>query len=183
MARGLKAGHETVRLRQWRDSDLGGYAEMNADPEVMRHFPRPLTFSESKRFLERSRALIEERGWGFWAVDVEGAFAGFVGLARPSFTAHFTPAVEIAWRLRREYWGRGIAFRASRMAEDYAFSALKLPQLVSFTAVGNLKSRSLMERLGFQRKEDEDFMHPRVPLDSPILRHVLYRKRNPHFPA
>jgi hypothetical protein len=56
---------------------------------------------------------MEERGWGFWAVEVKGAadtgapFIGFVGLSIPSFEAHFTPCVEIGWRLAREHWGFG----------------------------------------------------------------------------
>jgi RimJ/RimL family protein N-acetyltransferase len=174
-----RSGRERVSLRQWRDSDLGGYAEMNADAEVMRHFPRALTRAESKMYMDRCRALVDERGWGLWAVDVDGVFAGFTGLSRPRFTSHFTPCVEIGWRLRRQYWGRGIAHKAALAAESHAFLVLRLAELVSFTAVENLRSRRLMERLDFHRKEGEDFMHPLLPLDSPLLWHVLYWKENP----
>jgi hypothetical protein len=51
-----------VTLRQWRDSDLAGYAEMNADVEVMRHFPSTLTLDESRSYMDRSRKIIDERG-------------------------------------------------------------------------------------------------------------------------
>jgi RimJ/RimL family protein N-acetyltransferase len=152
---------------------------MNADQEVMRHFPRTLSYDESKGFMDRCRAAIDERGWGLWAVDVDGEFAGFTGLSRPRFTSHFTPCVEIGWRLRREFWGRSIAYEAALAAEAYAFEVLGLPELVSFTAVENVRSRRLMERLDFHRNESEDFMHPLLPADSPLLRHVLYRKGNP----
>lgn len=152
---------------------------MNGDQEVMRHFPRTLSHDESKGFMDRSRSAIDERGWGLWAVDVDGEFAGFTGLSKPRFTSHFTPCVEIAWRLRREFWGRGIAYEAALAAEAYAFEVLRLPELVSFTAVENVRSRRLMERLDFHRNESEDFMHPLLPADSPLLRHVLYRKKNP----
>jgi RimJ/RimL family protein N-acetyltransferase len=167
-----------VSLRSWRDSDLVPYAEMNADPEVMRFFPKPLSLEESTAALGRVRARLEERGWGLWAVDVGGAFAGFTGLAEPAFTAHFTPAVEIGWRLRREYWGRGIAVAAARQAEAYAFQTLRLPALVSFTYSGNLRSRRLMERLGMRRKEEDDFLHPLLESAHPLAAHVLYRKAN-----
>ena len=130
-----------ISLRQWKDSDLEPYAEMNADPEVMRFFPRPLTKEESSDFFKRARADIDRRGWGLWVVEVDGAFAGFTGLAEPRFVAHFTPCVEIGWRLRREYWGRGIAYEAALLAESFAFGNLKLPELVSFTTVVNLRSR------------------------------------------
>lgn len=106
---------EQLTLRQWRDSDLEPYAAMNADPEVMRYFPALLSHEESAASLERMRRAIDDRGWGQWAVEVDGAFAGFTGLSVPGFSAPFTPCVEIGWRLRREFWGRSLAIgRRSR---------------------------------------------------------------------
>src|SRR6185436_1912252 len=99
---------EQILLRQWRDSDLEPFAAMNADPEVMRYFPSVLTKSETSASLERLRRAIDERGWGLWAVEVDGNFAGFTGLSIPNFTAHFTPCTEIGWRFRHEYWGRSL---------------------------------------------------------------------------
>lgn len=166
-------------LRQWRDDDVEPYAEMNADPEVMRFFPKPLTKKESKESLDRLRSRIDQRGWGLWVVEVNSAFAGYTGLAEPTFSAHFTPCVEIGWRLRREYWGRGIAYAAALTAQTFAFERLMLPELVSFTSAINTRSRRLMERLGFSRKKEEDFLHPLLAPDSPLRPHVLYRKLNP----
>jgi RimJ/RimL family protein N-acetyltransferase len=167
-----------IILRQWRDDDLDPYAGMNADAEVMRFFPKLVTREESKESLARNRAGIEERGWGLWVVEVEGAFAGFTGLAETKFVSHFTPCIEIGWRLRREYWGRGIAYAAALVAQSFAFEKLKLPELVSFTAVINERSRRLMERLEFTRNESDDFLHPSLAEDSPLRPHVLYRKVN-----
>ncbi len=168
----------SIFLRQWRDSDLAPYAAMNADPEVMRFFPSLLSPEESKASMLRQREAIERRGWGLWAVEVDGEFAGFTGLAEPRFTAHFTPCVEIGWRLRREFWGRAIAWAAALAALGHAFDRLKLPELVSFTATVNLPSRRLMERLEFTRRPEEDFLHPALPEDSPLRLHVLYRRPN-----
>lgn len=112
----------SVELRQWEDSDLEPFAAMNADPEVMTYFIAPLTEEESSKALNILRRLIDEQGWGLWAVEVDGEFAGFTGLARPSFSAHFTPCVEIGWRFQRKFWGRSIAFAAARKAEAYATS-------------------------------------------------------------
>ncbi|WAC21025.1 GNAT family N-acetyltransferase [Luteolibacter sp. SL250] len=165
-----------VRLRQWQDGDLDRFAEMNADPEVMRWFLKCPSATESAAMMERFRVDIDRRGWGLWAVEVDGDFAGFTGLSEPAFTAAFTPCVEIGWRFRREYWGRGIAFEAARQAEDFAFGELGLAELVSFTTEGNLRSRRLMERLGFTRNPAEDFPHPLVPAGHALVRHVLYRK-------
>lgn len=166
-----------IRLRAWRDDDLAPYAAMNADAEVMRYFPRTLTWDESRESFARQRGLIETRGWGLWVVEVDGAFAGFTGLAEPRFTAPFTPCVEIGWRLRREFWGRGIACAAARQAETFAFEQLQLAGLVSFTAAVNDRSRRLMERLRFTHDPAEDFLHPQLPAGSPLRLHVLYRKK------
>ena len=167
---------EDVTLRQWTDGDLAPFAQMNADPEVMRWFPKPLSREESEAFMARLRSAIDRRGWGLWAVEVDGELAGMTGLAELAFTAHITPCVEIGWRLRRRFWGRGIAYAAALKAESYAFGALRLGGLVAFTAEVNLRSRRLMERLGFFRDPGDDFMHPSLPEGHPLQRHVLYRK-------
>lgn len=169
----------SIVLRPWRDEDLEPFAAMNADAEVMEFFPKRLSPAESAEFLGSIRARFAELGWGLWAVEVDGAFAGFTGLAQPRFAAHFTPCVEIGWRLRREYWGRGIAYGAALQAERFAFENLQLAELVSFTAAINTRSRRLMERLGFARNEEDDFLHPSLPKESLLSPHVLYRKRNP----
>jgi RimJ/RimL family protein N-acetyltransferase len=174
---------DSIVLRPWRDEDLGPFAEMNADAEVMEFFPKPLSEAESAELMRMIRARIDERGWGLWAVEVDGAFAGFTGLSEPRFAAHFTPCVEIGWRFRREYWGRSIAYAAALQAELFAFEKLKLPELVSFTAASNTRSRRLMERLGFVSNEHDDFRHPSLPEESPLSQHVLYRKQNPKLPT
>jgi len=104
---------QTTRLllRQWTPADRAPFATMNADPRVMRHFPALLSRAESDAMADRCQALIEERGWGFWAVELKasGAFIGFVGLHTPSATLPFSPCVEIGWRLAADYWGQGSA--------------------------------------------------------------------------
>lgn len=168
---------ERLLLRQWRDEDLGPFAELNADPETMRYFPAPPTREESESLAERARRQIEEEGWGLWAVEVRGGapFVGFVGLARPSFDEHFTPAVEVGWRLAREHWGHGYATEAGRAALAFGFEALGLEEIVSFTSHLNEPSWRVMERLGMSRDPADDFEHPRVPAGHPLRPHVLYR--------
>jgi RimJ/RimL family protein N-acetyltransferase len=61
-------------LRQWRETDLDGFARLNADPAVMEFMPRRLSRDESDAMAARYQAGIAERGWGFWAVEVKGAY-------------------------------------------------------------------------------------------------------------
>jgi len=179
MRRGLLAEYkmQRIELRQWTNADLEPFAEMNRDPEVMRYFPGLLTRAESDASVERLRRGIDERGWGLWAVEVDGMFAGLTGLNVPRFEAAFTPCVEIGWRFRREFWGRGLAYRAALQALDFGFTSIGLAEIVAFTAVQNERSRRLMERLGFVRDVDGDFDHPAIAEGHPVRRHVLYRKR------
>lgn len=168
-------------LRPWRDADLAPFAALNADPEVMAYFPAPLTRAESDALAARIRAGIEARGWGLWAVEVPGvcAFAGYVGLAEPRFEAAFTPCLEVGWRLARAQWGHGFATEAARAVLRCGFDVLARDEIVSFTSVGNARSRAVMERIGLRRDPADDFEHPLVPAGHPLRRHVLYRLRRP----
>ena len=169
---------ETPRLflREWTDDDLPPFAALNADPEVMEHLPTTSP-ADSDAMAMRIRTLMAERGYGLWAVEVRSGapFIGFVGLAMQTFEAHFTPAVEIGWRLSRAHWGKGYAIEAARAAMRFGFETLRLEQIVSMTVPANVRSRRVMERLGMKRNERDDFDHPKMPEGHRLRRHVLYR--------
>jgi RimJ/RimL family protein N-acetyltransferase len=166
-------------LRPWRESDLEPFAALNTDPAVMEHFAKPLDRSESDAFVARIRAHFAREGFGFWAVEVPGVapLVGLVGLARPAFEAHFTPCVEVGWRLAREHWGKGYATEAARASIRFGFEQLGPDEIVSFTVPGNVRSRAVMERIGMTRSADDDFDHPALPEGHRLRRHVLYRIR------
>ena len=168
-----------LRLRQWREEDLAPFAALNADPQVMEFFPKVLTRAESDAVAGRIRDHFARHGFGLWAVEVPGAadFVGFVGLAVPSFEAHFTPCVEIGWRLAREHWGHGYATEAASAALAFGFGARALEEIVAFTVPANIPSRRVMGRLGMRRLPSDDFEHPAIPDGHPLRSHVLYRLR------
>ena len=154
---------------------------MNADPLVMEHFPHPLTRSQSDAFADAIQQRWSDQGLGLFAVEVRGGpeFIGYVGLDRPSFEAHFTPAVEIGWRLAADHWGNGYATEAAEETVRFAFEDLGLTELVSFATPQNVRSRAVMERIGMTHDPVDDFDHPRFPDDDRIRRHVLYRLPRP----
>lgn len=169
---------DAIRLRAWRDSDREPFAALNADPEVMEHFPAPLSREQSDAMVDRIAAHHTEHGYGLWALEVDGRFAGFVGLSMATFEAPFTPAVEIGWRLARWSWGRGAASTGARRVLRAA-PGFGIEEVLSFTATSNVRSAAVMERIGMVRDPDGDFEHPRVPEGSPLRPHVLYRWRAP----
>lgn len=167
-------------LRPWREEDLGPFADLNADTEVMRHFPATMDRAASDAFAGRIRAHFDDTGWGLWAVEVPGVapYVGFIGLQPVGFDAHFTPAVEVGWRLARDWWNRGYATEGARAAVTFGFDELGLDEIVSMTIVANEPSRRVMAKLGMSRDPADDFDHPRLP-DWQHSRHVLYRLQRP----
>lgn len=164
-------------LRPWREDDFTPFAAMSADPKVMEHFPSTLKREDSDAVATRLKAHIDTHGFGFWALEVPGVapFIGFAGLLHVSFDAPFAPAVEIGWRLAPQYWGVGYASEAARAALAHGFGPLGLSEIVSFTIPANTRSQAVMHRIGMARDPADDFVHPRVPENHPMSRHVLYR--------
>ncbi|MDV2079251.1 GNAT family N-acetyltransferase [Marinobacter xestospongiae] len=177
MATPVELQTERLRLRQWCPGDREPFARMGSDPEVMAYFPSLLSREDSDAMADRCQALIQLRGWGFWALETRdgGEFVGFVGLHEPAAELPFSPCVEIGWRLAREAWGRGYATEAASAALDFAFDQLGLAEVVSFTTLENRRSRAVMERLGMRSAADENFEHPAVAVGNPLRPHCLYR--------
>lgn len=167
---------DRLKLRQWRPSDYPTFAAMSADLRVMEYFPNPLTADESHTLASKIEALITEKGWGLWAVEIKDSqkFAGFVGLNEPSYLLPCSPCIEVGWRLAQEFWGYGYATEAANVALKFAFETLQLTEVVSFTAVSNVRSQAVMKRLKMQNT-GKNFAHPKVPIAHPLREHVLYR--------
>ena len=168
---------ERLLLRRWRESDRTLFAGMNADPEVMRHFTAPLSREESDSLVDRIEDAFDIWGFGLWAIEVPGVagFIGFTGLWPVGFEAHFTPAVEIGWRLNKESWRNGYATEAAAAALDFGLGPAGLDEVVSFTIPANVRSIAVMERIGMSHDPADDFDHPNIPGGSSLSRHVLYR--------
>jgi len=168
---------ERLLLRRWHDADRLPFQQVNADPRVMEFFPEPLTAEASDALFDRAERHFSQHGFGPFAVELveSGTFVGFIGLFVPEFEAHFTPAVEIGWRLGFEHWGKGLATEGAGAVVDYGLNRLGLKQIVSFTVPANLRSRRVMEKLGMTHDPADDFDHPNLPDGHPLRRHVLFR--------
>ncbi len=166
-------------LRQWQASDFAIFAQINADPEVMRYFPKVLSPKLSNTIANKCQQLIKDKGWGFWAVGLKECaseadrFIGFVGLNQTHADLPFAPSVEIAWRLHKDYWGQGYATEAAQTALQFAFETLVLNKVVAFTAVINEPSQKVMQRLGMIDTQD-NFYHPMLKPNHRLAEHVLY---------
>ncbi|MBD3670453.1 MAG: GNAT family N-acetyltransferase [Gammaproteobacteria bacterium] len=176
MSKSERLYSERLILRQWQELDRAIFAHINADPDVMAYFPTTLSQQESNQLLDRLAHHIAEKGWGLWALEqIDSAhLVGFVGLQEVNDALPFSPAVEIGWRLAREYWGQGFATEAAKRVLTFAFEELELNEIVSFTSIHNTRSRAVMERLGMLDSHN-DFDHPALPQGHYLQSHALYR--------
>ena len=170
---------ETARLilRPWLDRDREPFARMSTDPQVMAHL-LPFASPEAvDAWIDRQQTHLGTQGFCFWAIEskADGAFIGAAGLLRVGYEAHFTPAVEVGWRLDRRFWGQGYAPEAAACAIRFGFEHLELHEIVANTVPANRNSRRVMEKLGMSRTAADDFDHPLVPIEHPLRRQVLYR--------
>ena len=164
-------------LRSWRESDLEPWAAMNADPQVREFLGDLLTPAQSAVSATHFQGQLDERGFGFWAVEVQrtGEFIGFTGLDQVDEGMPFS-GMEIGWRLARSAWGHGYASEAALASLAFGFETIALPEVVAVTAAANLRSQAVMRRIGMTRDPAEDFDDPAEP-EGPLRRNVLYRIR------
>jgi 3-dehydroquinate dehydratase/shikimate dehydrogenase len=167
-------------LRPWTDEDFEPFARLNADPRVMQYYPNILTRIESDHTAQIIKKMIEDEGWGRWAVSLHGSneFIGTIGLYRldtETFPTSFSPAVAIGWRICVEHWGKGYATEGAKAALEYGFSKLQLEEIVATCAVENASSRNVMEKIGMKYDPKNDFYLPNVPKENRMSKCVLYR--------
>lgn len=176
---------ERLVLRPFTLDDLDEFAAINADPEVMRYFPSTMTRTQSMEAIERYLGKLAADGYSFLAAELEktGELAGVIGLSRFNDALRSVipghPEVEVGWRLRRGLWGQGLATEGATACLDYAFQALKVPEIVAITSVSNAPSRRVMEKLGMSYVSGANFPHPMVPPETGLQEHVLYQIANP----
>ena len=165
---------QRLLMRRWTESDVMPFAEMNADPSVMRFFPSLMSHEQSAAFVKRIETQFEELGFGLWVVEVDGEFAGFTGLNVTKIETPIGPHIEIGWRLARWAWGNGYAVEAANAAARHGFVDHDLSEIFSFTTQTNLRSEAVMQRIGMQRRANLDFDHPNTP-DWWGQRHIVYQ--------
>jgi RimJ/RimL family protein N-acetyltransferase len=140
---------ERLKLRMWRESDLDDYAELTADPLVMRYLQPgrpPFTRADAWRSIAFFMGHWQLRGYGHWAVEekTSGRMIGRIGFLNPEGW----PGFEIGWTLARHAWGKGYATEGGRRALEYAFTALDRRHVISLIHPENTASMRVAERLG-----------------------------------
>jgi RimJ/RimL family protein N-acetyltransferase len=166
-----------LTLRSREDRDRAAFAAMSADAVVMQHLTPLPTLDASNAWIDRQRAQFAQHGFGCRAVELRerGQLVGAVGLSRPCYEAHFTPAVGVGWRFARPFWGCGYASEAVEAALRFGFEGLGLDEIVVIAIPANPRSQQVTQRLGMTLSSADDFDHPRLPEGDPQRHCVLFR--------
>ncbi len=174
---------EQLLLRTFQEDDVETMFAINQDKKVMRFFPSIPTKEETIAMIDRIIAHQERYGFSWYATEIKktGEMIGCVGLLTATFEAHFTPAIEIGWRLSSEHWNKGYATEAAKAVLDYAFNERTLDEVVSFTSVLNKPSIRVMQKIGLHTHSEDDFDNPKVPAGSPLVKHVLYKLKRSEY--
>ena len=139
---------ERLKLRMWRESDLDAFADMCADPLVMRYLGpgKVLTRGEAWRTMAFFAGHWILKGYSHWAVEEKatGQMIGRIGFLNPEGW----PGFEIGWTLARQAWGKGLATEGARAALQYAFDVLDQPHVISLIHPDNTPSMRVAERIG-----------------------------------
>jgi RimJ/RimL family protein N-acetyltransferase len=153
---------DRLGFRNWHAGDLAEFARMNADVDVMEHFPKPLTQHESAELMERLQDHYEKHGYTYFVAEIKktGTFIGFIGLAYQEFETEFTPATDIGWRLKKAAWGKGYATEGAKRCLAFAFKDLKLERVISTCTISNTNSENVMRKIGMAKKGA--FKHPEL---------------------
>jgi len=172
---------ERLNLRTWKADDVVEYYRINQDPKVIEFLRGPLTKQEVVEFIALQNQQFEQLQFTLWATEEKstGKLIGFIGLNSPKWESHFTPCVEIGWRLGSEYWGKGYATEGAKAALQYGFETVGLKEIVSFTVSDNTRSICVMEKLGMMRDFNGDFAHPCLDVNHKLSKHILYKIQKP----
>lgn len=165
---------ERLGFRNWTDEDLDLMAAINADPEVMRYFPSLQDREQTKAFIERMQQLYADKGFCYFAVELlhSREFIGFTGFAIPQFKAHFTPCIDMGWRLATSHQGNGYATEAATACLEYGFTKLGLTEVVAICPAVNKASENVMKKIGMTFREH--FNHPLLKDNDYLEKCCLY---------
>ncbi|PHI20482.1 GNAT family N-acetyltransferase [Lewinellaceae bacterium SD302] len=162
-------------FRNWTPADVSAFQEVNGDPEVMAHFPSVLNETETAALIDRLTKHYSDHGFTYFAVELKesGEFIGFIGMARQTYEASFTPCVDIGWRLKRSAWGHGYATEGAVACLDFAWRVLGLDSVYAVAVAGNLPSIKVMRRVGMQY--DHHFFHLALDDHPDLQKCAVYR--------
>jgi RimJ/RimL family protein N-acetyltransferase len=156
---------ERLSLRPRTLADTNQCLAMDREPEVTRFVDGPWSDPVAHRaFIEDRTSKLYPHGMGYWTISRRDAAEVFMGWVLLIPVDAVGPEIEIGWRLRRTCWGRGFAAEAAGRLLAYAFTTLRLPEVIADIHPGNSASLRVAEKIGLKRRGvTQQFEKPAVP--------------------
>ncbi|EEI93036.1 acetyltransferase, GNAT family [Sphingobacterium spiritivorum ATCC 33300] len=166
---------DRLGFRNWDLADIDKLYKINTDRKVMEFFPDVSTKEQTTEFVHRMKRQFEDKAFCYFAVEKleDTAFIGFIGLSEQTYTADFTPCVDIGWRISSTEWNKGYATEGAKRCLDYARNVLKLQEVYAVAPKINLKSEHIMKKIGL--KKQYEFEHPLLTNNERLRTCVLYK--------
>ena len=137
-------------LREFTADDAGLLVDLDADPRVMRYISNGVPTSRAEITDEYIPAYLGYHragpDFGFWVAQLRGTgeFAGWFHLRPEPGSPAAEP--ELGYRLKRAFWGRGLATEGARALIDHGFAVPSVTRIHASTMAVNTASRLVMEK-------------------------------------
>ncbi|MEO1413470.1 MAG: GNAT family N-acetyltransferase [Bacteroidota bacterium] len=150
----IYAETDRLILRKIEEYDLQGLFELDSDPEVHRYLGgKPIKrLEESQSIVDYIRQQYEAAGIGRWAVVDKASreFVGWAGLKYEKEVRVDRHYYDLGYRLKKKFWGRGIATEASLVALQYGFEVMGLAEIYAGAHVDNIASNKVLQKVGLK---------------------------------
>ncbi|WP_062061396.1 GNAT family N-acetyltransferase [Aquimarina longa] len=159
----MKIHIETERLiiRDLENFDAQGIFDLDSDPEVHEYLGKhPIkTIQEAEEVINFIRNQYLENGIGRWAVidKKTNDFMGWTGLKYEQKLREDMSYYDLGYRLRKKYWGNGIATETAIESLAYGFDKLNLKKICAAADVNNIASNKVLQKIGLQFIETFDY--------------------------
>lgn len=147
---------ETERfiLRDLEESDAEGMFQLDSDPDVHEFLgKKPIkTLEEARQTIDFVRKQYVKNGIGRWAIidKKTGDFIGWTGLKYEENLRQEFNYYDLGYRLRKKYWGRGIATETALTSLAYGFEKLDLQEIGAAADVDHLISNHILQKVGLR---------------------------------
>jgi RimJ/RimL family protein N-acetyltransferase len=141
---------ERLYLRELRMEDAKTLGKVLSDPKAMKYYPEPFNQEKIEKWIQWNIDNYKTYNHGLWAVILKDGeeFIGDCGITMQEIDGEVVP--EIGFHIIKEYWNKGYATEAAIACKDYAFDVLHYPKVFSYTALRNIPSQKVAEKIGMQ---------------------------------
>jgi len=140
------------KFRNFENSDTLLLEELDSDPEVMKYISNGIPSDKSE--IERATNVMLswksklDGKYGYWIIEDQktSEFIGWFHLRPLHAEPNNTTKLELGYRIKRKFWGKGIATKGSKLLIEKAFYELSANEVWAHAMKSNIASTKVMEK-------------------------------------